>query len=69
VLCTAGLPPMLFVFYLDYARELWKLTNRVSGDSAVGEAAALAAKWVARGLSVELLRRVAYEVFSIRLGD
>ncbi|MFO7637759.1 MAG: hypothetical protein R6X14_00420 [bacterium] len=69
VLCTAGLPPMLFVFYLDYARELWKLTNRVSGDSAVGEAAALAAKWVARGLSPDILHRVAYEVFSIRLGE
>ncbi|MFO7638693.1 MAG: hypothetical protein R6X14_05290, partial [bacterium] len=54
---------------LDYARELWKLTNRVSGDSAVGEAAALAAKWLARGLSADILHRVAYEVFSIRLGD
>ena len=69
VLCTAGVPPMLFVFYLDYARELWKLTNRVSGDSAAVEAAALAAKWVARGLSADILRRVAYEVFSIRVGE
>ena len=69
VLCTAGVPPMLFIFYLDYARELWKLTNRVSGDSAIGEAAALAAKWLARGLAEGVLRRIAYEVFSIQLPE
>jgi len=77
VLCTAGVPPMLCglsprrrsVFYLDYARELWKLTNRVSGDSAIGEAAALAAKWLARGLDEGILRRIAYDVFSIRLPE
>ncbi|MFO7676090.1 MAG: hypothetical protein R6X12_07245, partial [bacterium] len=67
VLCTAGVPPMMFVFYLDFARELWKLTNRVSGDSATGEAAALAAKWLVRGLASEVLRKICYQVFSIRL--
>ncbi|MFO7676518.1 MAG: hypothetical protein R6X12_09410 [bacterium] len=47
--------------------RLWKLTNRISGPAAVGEAAILRDKWVARGLSPDLLRKISYDVFSVKL--
>ena len=69
VLNTAGAPVMLHLLYLDFARELWSLTNRVSGLAAVNEALILRNKWAARGLALEVLNRISYEVFSIRLPE
>ena len=67
VLNAAGVPVILYLYYLDFGRELWKLTNRVSGRAAVSEAAILRDKWQARGLAPEVLRKVSFDVFSIKL--
>ncbi|HDQ99000.1 MAG TPA: hypothetical protein ENN51_01745 [candidate division WOR-3 bacterium] len=65
VLNGEGVSTALYPFYLAYGRELWKLTNRVNGASAALEAATLAAKWTARGLSPSVLEKVRHQVFSI----
>ena len=63
----AGVPTILYVCYLDFGRELWKLTNRISGNSATAEATILRDKWAARGLSPEVLNKVAKNVFDLTL--
>jgi hypothetical protein len=67
VLNAAGAPVILYLYYLDFGRELWKLTNRVSGTAAAMEAKILRDKWAARTLSPEVLDRVAKQVFGITL--
>ena len=46
-------------------REMWKLANRVSGESAALEAAILIGKWVARGLSLPVLEAIRTNVFNV----
>jgi hypothetical protein len=41
--------------YLDFARELYRLTKTHSGKVLVAEANAMKAKWTARGLSPAIL--------------
>jgi hypothetical protein len=41
--------------YLDFARELYRLSKTHSGKVLVSEANAMKAKWMARGLSADLL--------------
>ena len=65
VLNGAGVSTIQYPYYLAYGRELWKLTNRVTGGSAVLGAAALSAKWEVRGLSGAVLARIRHEVFSL----
>ncbi|MFO7675349.1 MAG: hypothetical protein R6X12_03420, partial [bacterium] len=66
VLNQAGAQVISFPGYFAYARQLWKLTNRVTGDAAALAAAQIGAKWQARGLDPAVLARVRYEVFSLR---
>jgi hypothetical protein len=62
-------PTILYVYYLDFGRELWKLTNRISGESAKAEATILRDKWAARGLAPEVLNKVSYDVFGVGLPE
>jgi hypothetical protein len=64
---VSGVPTILYVCYLDFGRELWKLTNRISGTSATAEATILRDKWAARGLSPEVLNTVSLNVFGLTL--
>jgi hypothetical protein len=58
IVCTnIGLPKV--------GREMWKLANRVSGESAAMEAAIQIGKWVARGLSLSVLETIRYDVFGV----
>lgn len=66
VLNQAGAQVISFPGYLAYARQVWKLTNRVSGDAAALEAGRLKMKWQMRGLDPALLSRIGYEVFSLK---
>ena len=65
VLNSEGVSMTLYAYYLAFGRELWKLTNRVNGQSAALEAATLVAKWTARGLSPSVLATIRHQVFSI----
>jgi hypothetical protein len=44
---------------------MWKLTNRIEGESAAQEAAVLAGKWVARGLILSVFESIRYDVFRV----
>jgi hypothetical protein len=65
VLNMANVPSMLYVFYLNYARELHKLSKRLSGPSLTREANVLLEKWVARTLERTALERIRDEAFSV----
>jgi hypothetical protein len=64
---ASGVPPCLYVPYLDYARQLFRLYQgrRISGDSLAREAQVLLEKWQARTLNPDVLARIRTEVFSV----
>jgi hypothetical protein len=63
---ASGVPYIQYPFYLNFGREMWSRLNRdMSGESLSQEAAALIAKWVARGLSQPVLQAIRSEVFNV----
>jgi len=56
--------PLEIPQYLDFARELWRLTQKHSGKVLVSEANIAMAKWTARGLSQDILKKI-YDLFGI----
>jgi len=55
-----------YAYYLDFGRELWRLTRKdISGETAAMEADVLLQKWVARGLTQAVLEAIRTQVFNI----
>jgi hypothetical protein len=67
VLDSSGTDTMYIVFYLDYARQLFKLSHgrSISGPTLAKEAQVLLEKWQNRGLRPDVLASIRYGVFSI----
>jgi acyl-CoA reductase-like NAD-dependent aldehyde dehydrogenase len=67
VLDASGIDTMYIVFYLDYARQLFRLSHgrSISGATLAREAQVLLEKWQARGLRPDVLAAIRYEVFSV----
>lgn len=67
VLDEQGVQTVLYVPYLDYARQLYKLSRRrqISGNSAALAAKVLLDKWSARGLDANVLAVIRSQVFDI----
>ncbi len=67
VLNGASVQTVLYVPYLDYGRQLWKLTRRqnITGPSFALAAEILLRKWANRGLDPAILARIRHEVFNI----
>jgi len=66
VLDQIGVSMIQYPFYLDFARELWRMADHeVSGESAAKEAATLIGKWVSRGLNQSTLESIRTGVFNI----
>jgi len=65
VLNSDGISMIQYPYYLAFGRQLWKLTQRVSGESAAIEAQTIIAKWVARGLDQTVLEKIRTDVFGI----
>jgi hypothetical protein len=61
-----GIPTIQIPFYLNYARELYSLSQRFSGKTLENEARILASKWKARGLTEDILIKIAAQ-FGITL--
>ena len=63
----AGCSVIQYPFYLDFGRELWKMTHEreMSGEAAAQAAAVLIAKWVARGLTQSVCEEIRTGVFNI----
>jgi len=67
VLSASGIDTMFIVFYLDYARQLFRLSHgrTISGPTLAKEAQVLLEKWQNRGLRPDVLAAIRYEVFSV----
>jgi hypothetical protein len=67
VLSASGIDTMYIVFYLDYARQLFRLSHgrTISGPTLAREAQVLLEKWQARGLRPDVLAAIRYDVFSV----
>jgi len=67
VLDQAGVHTVLYVPYLDYARQLFKLSRQrgISGNSATLAAQVLLDKWAARGMNPDVLATIRTQVFDI----
>ena len=63
----AGCSVIQYAYYLDFGRELWKMTHEreLSGEAAAQAAAVLIAKWVARGLTQSVCETIRTGVFNI----
>jgi hypothetical protein len=62
---AAGVHTILYVPYLSYARQLYKLSRQqgISGESFALGAQVLLEKWANRGLNPIVLARIRTEVF------
>jgi hypothetical protein len=62
---AAGVHNIFYVPYLNYARQLYKLSRQqgISGESFAMSAQVLLDKWAARGLDSAVLARIRMEVF------
>ena len=64
---AAGVHTIMYVPYLSYARQLYKLSRQqgISGESFALGAQVLLDKWAARGLNPTVLATIRTEVFDI----
>jgi hypothetical protein len=67
VLDGSGIDTMFIVFYLDFARQLFKLSHgrTISGATLAKEAQVLLEKWENRGLRPEVLAAIRTDVFNV----
>ncbi len=67
VLNDAGVSTSMYVPYLNYGRQLYKLSRQqnISGESFALAAKVLLDKWAARGCDPVVLARIRTEVFNV----
>ena len=67
VLDASGIDTMYIVFYLDFARQLFRLSHgrSISGATLAREAQVLLEKWQNRGLDPVVLAAIRTDVFSV----
>ena len=67
VLSASGIDTMYIVFYLDYARQLFRLSHgrSISGPTLAREAQVLLEKWQNRGHRPDVLAAIRTDVFNV----
>ena len=67
VLSASGIDTMYIVFYLDFARQLFHLSQgrTISGPTLAKEAQVLLEKWQNRGLRPDVLAAIRTNVFNV----
>jgi hypothetical protein len=67
VLSASGIDTMYIVFYLDFARQLFRLSHgrTISGATLAKEAQVLLEKWQNRGLRLDVLATIRTDVFNV----
>jgi hypothetical protein len=67
VLSASGIDTMYIVFYLDFARQLFRLSHgrSISGPTLAKEAQVLLEKWRNRGLRPDVLAAIRTDVFNV----
>jgi len=53
-----GVPTYLLPFYYNVGRELYKVSRKQIGETALAEAQLVANKWATRGLNTSLIRQI-----------
>jgi hypothetical protein len=68
LLDSAGVQSINYVWYLDFTRQLFKLSRskEMSGKSFEQNSGVLLEKWRARGLDPAVLNRIRHEIFSTK---
>ena len=61
-----GVPSPLYVSYLNYCREIWKKSNTYGGAVLKKETDAIIAKWTAREMDPDILKRLRYELINVQ---
>ena len=66
VINAAGVSTALYVPYLNFGRQIWKMTKEnMSGETAAMAAEVLLRKWAARGCDPGVLAQIRFKVFNI----
>jgi hypothetical protein len=67
VLSASGIDTMYIVFYLDFARQIFRLSHgrTISGPTLAKEAQVLLEKWQNRGLEPDILAAIRTDVFNV----
>ncbi len=60
-----GVGSALFVSYLNYARQIWKIKNTFTSKTLKIEADIMLYKWVRRGLDENILKRIRNQIFTL----
>ncbi|MBS4015540.1 MAG: hypothetical protein KGZ86_03790 [Candidatus Latescibacteria bacterium] len=56
----------LYVSYLNFARQIWKLKNTYTSGTLKIEADIMIYKWTRRGLDENILKRIRNEIFTLQ---
>ena len=67
VVNASGIDTMFIVFYLDFARQIFRLSHgrTISGPTLAKEAQVLLEKWQNRGLEPDILAAIRTDVFNV----
>jgi hypothetical protein len=67
VVNASGIDTMYIVFYLDFARQIFRLSHgrTISGPTLAKEAQVLLEKWQNRGLRPDILAAIRTDVFNV----
>lgn len=60
-----GVSTLLIGHYLNFGRQMWKITQRFGGETAAVEAQVVLSMWVARGLSQAVCEGIRTQVFGV----
>ena len=66
ILGRNGVPTIAYPGYLNFARQIGKISKKFAGDSFRNEAKILIDKWTARQLVRKILETILYEVFAAK---
>lgn len=65
ILGDKGVPTPLYPAYLNFARQIWKIRNKFSGETLKVEADIALYKWSRRKLEEEVLNKIRKEIFTL----
>jgi hypothetical protein len=60
-----GVSAALYVSYINFARQIWKIQNTYSSETLKIEADIMLYKWTRRGLNEDILKRIRNEIFTL----
>jgi hypothetical protein len=65
IISEEGVGSALFVSYLNYARQIWKVKNTFTSKTLKIEAEIILYKWNRRGLDEDILKRIRSQIFTL----